>query len=104
MCPPTNPYNFWKKCMDLGSSFLALRDFETFWIAIYLQPINNWYIYIDYEGRQVGKISTFSSILDEVLAVNNKRNQLKSKGIKVYRSKQSMTSSWSIKPKYINDG
>ena len=39
----------------------------------------------------------FSFILDKVLAVNNKRNQLKIKGIKVYSSKQSMTSSWSIK-------
>ena len=27
-------------------------------------------------------------ILDEVLAINNKRNQLKIKGIKVYSSKQ----------------
>ena len=30
----------------------------------------------------------FSFILDEVLAINNKRNQLKIKGIKVYSSKQ----------------
>ena len=41
----------------------------------------------------------FSFILDEVLAVNNKRNQLKIKGIKDYSSKQSMTSSGSIKTK-----
>ena len=41
----------------------------------------------------------FSFILDKVLAVNNKINQLKIKGIKVYSSKQSMTSSGSIKTK-----
>ena len=41
----------------------------------------------------------FSFILDKVLAANNKRNQLKIKGIKVYSSKQSMTSSESIKSK-----
>ena len=41
----------------------------------------------------------FRFILDEVLAVNNKRNQLKIKRIKVYSSKQSMTSSGSIKTK-----
>ena len=41
----------------------------------------------------------FSFILDKVLAVNNKRNQLKIKGIKIYSSKQSMTSSGSIKTK-----
>ena len=41
----------------------------------------------------------FRFILDEVLAVNNKRNQLKIKGIKVFSSKQSMTSSESIKTK-----
>ena len=41
----------------------------------------------------------FSFILDKVLAVNNKRNQLKIKGIKIYSLKQSMTSSGSIKTK-----
>ena len=42
----------------------------------------------------------FSSfILDKVLDVSNKRNQVKIKGIKVYNSKQSMTSSGSIKTK-----
>ena len=41
----------------------------------------------------------FSFILDKVLAVNNKRNKLKIKGIKVYSLKQSMTSSRSIKTK-----
>ena len=41
----------------------------------------------------------FSFILDKVLAANNKRNQLKMKGIKVYSSKQSMTSYRSIKTK-----
>ena len=35
----------------------------------------------------------FSFILDEVLAINSKRNQLKIKGIKVNSSKQLMTSS-----------
>ena len=40
-----------------------------------------------------------SFILDKVLAVNNKRNQLKIKGIKIYSSKQSMTSFGSIKTK-----
>ena len=40
-----------------------------------------------------------SFILDKVLAVNNKRNQLKIKGIKIYSLKQSMTSSGSIKTK-----
>ena len=41
----------------------------------------------------------FSFILDKVLAVNNKRNQLKIKGIKIYSPKQSLTSSGSIKTK-----
>ena len=41
----------------------------------------------------------FSFILDELLTVNNKRNQLKIKGIKVYSSKQLMTSCGSIKTK-----
>ena len=41
----------------------------------------------------------FSFILDKVLVVNNKRNQLKINGIKIYSSKQSMTSSGSIKTK-----
>ena len=41
----------------------------------------------------------FSFILDKVLAKNNKRNQLKIKGMKIYSSKQSMTSSGSIKTK-----
>ena len=36
----------------------------------------------------------FRFILDEVLAVNNKRNQLKIKGIKVYSSKQSIDKFW----------
>ena len=39
----------------------------------------------------------FSFILDKMIAVNNKRNQLKIEGIKIYSSKQSMTSSGSIK-------
>ena len=46
----------------------------------------------------------FSFILDEVLCVNNKRNQLKSKGLKVYSSKQSMKVLGVSKPKYINSG
>ena len=41
----------------------------------------------------------FSFILDELLAVNNKRNQLKIKGIKVYSSKQLMTSCESFETK-----
>ena len=49
----------------------------------------------------------FSFILDKVLAAINKRNQLKIKGIKIYSSKQSMTSSGSIKTKiykyYLSD-
>ena len=50
----------------------------------------------DIDSLAVGKTSF---ILDKVLAVNNKRNQLKIKEIKVYRSKQSMTSSGNIKTK-----
>ena len=36
----------------------------------------------------------FSFILDKVFAKNNKRNQLKIKGMKIYSSKQSMTRSY----------
>ena len=46
----------------------------------------------------------FSFILDKVFVVNNKRNQLKIKGIKVYSSKQSMTSCGSIKTKMYKWG
>ena len=56
------------------------------------------------DGFQLADVSWedkhfFSFILDKVLAVNNKRNQLKIQGIWVYSSKQSMTSSGSIETK-----
>ena len=47
-----------------------------------LQGVDNW------EDKHF-----FAFILDKVLAIKNKRNQLKIKGIKIYSSKQSMTSS-----------
>ena len=48
----------------------------------------------------------FSLILDKIFALNNKRNQLKIKGIKVYSSKKSMTNCKSIENQnvYINSG
>ena len=49
------------------------------------------------EFHSVGKISIFLASFQT--PVNNKRNQLKIKGIKVHSLKQSMTSSGSIKTK-----
>ena len=56
-------------------------------------------IYISWEDKHF-----FSFILDKVLAINNKRNQLKIKEIKVYSSKQLMTSCGNIKTKMYKRG
>ena len=50
------------------------------------------------------RLNFLNFILDKVLSVNNKRNRLKSKGLKVYSSKQSMKVLGVSKPKHINSG
>ena len=50
-------------------------------------PFSSLFIIIKWKDKHF-----LSFILDKVFAVNNERNQLKLKGIKIYSSKQLMTS------------